>query len=55
MRLCKGWNTPAKIKQSENIRDVIIAAVGALGVYAVSMVQIKNYEGTDELCKCANE
>jgi hypothetical protein len=28
----KGWNTPAKIKQRENIKDVIMAAVAAFGV-----------------------
>ena len=33
IKAANGWNTPAKIKVRENINDVIIAAVGALGVY----------------------
>src|SRR5213595_2077818 len=35
MRLARGWKTPAKINVRENMREVIIAAVGALGVYTI--------------------
>jgi len=32
MRAASGWKTPAKMRQRENRREVIIAAVGGLGV-----------------------
>jgi hypothetical protein len=51
MRLERGWKTPAKINARENMREVIIAAVGALGVWIIRISA--NQEGTNEQMNCA--
>jgi hypothetical protein len=51
MRLAKGWKTPAKINVRENKREVIMAAVGALGV-GIIRTSIHE-EGTNEQMNCA--